>query len=156
MAKPRPRCFRQCTLFYREQRGINGTSSYFDIAEAKKVAQIVDDFQYSGGWLPSDIEVITAYASQVAEIQTELHRRERQVAWVYSIDKAQGRECPLIIVSCVRSNDKGKLGFVDDPRRLNVAMSRAQLGLVMVGDYTALTQRDQEFWEKKVVLWRSL
>ena len=127
-----------------EQRGNNSTNSFYNSAEAKKVAQIVDEFQKYGGWLPSDIGVITAYANQVAEIQTELRLKKKQVAWVYSVDKAQGRECRLIIVSCVRSNDKGKLGFVDDCRRLNVAMTRAQLGFIMVGDYTSLTQRDQE------------
>ena len=59
-----------------EQRGNNSTNSFYNSAEAKKVAQIVDEFQKYGGWLPSDIGVITAYASQVAEIQKELRLKK--------------------------------------------------------------------------------
>lgn len=57
---------------------------------------------------------------------------------VASIDAFQGREKKFMIMSCVRSNDANKVGFLKDERRLNVALTRAQYGLILVGDADCL------------------
>ena len=60
---------------------------------------------------------------------------------VASVDAFQGREKDFIILSCVRSNEKTGIGFLNDPRRLNVAMTRARSGLVILGNPKVLSRQ---------------
>jgi hypothetical protein len=62
---------------------------------------------------------------------------------VKSVDAFQGRECPIIILSFTRSNHRQNVGFVDDPNRLNVAMSRARKRLILLGDTQTLVHRSK-------------
>jgi len=62
---------------------------------------------------------------------------------VNSVDSFQGRECPIIILSFTRSNPYKNIGFVDDPNRLNVAMSRARKKLILIGDTNTFRNRSQ-------------
>lgn len=62
---------------------------------------------------------------------------------VNSVDSFQGRECPIIILSFTRSNPYKNIGFVDDPNRLNVAMSRARKKLILIGDTNTFRNRSR-------------
>lgn len=66
---------------------------------------------------------------------------------IASIDAFQGREKDYMIMSCVRSNTKGVIGFLRDERRLNVALTRAKYGLIMVGDKKCL-QNGDKLWKE--------
>ncbi len=75
---------------------------------------------------------------------------------VNTVDGYQGREKDVIIFSCVRSNEKGQIGFLADRRRLNVAITRARRGLIVIGDPQTLKTNPTwasylEFLEEKKV-----
>ncbi|PPR92993.1 hypothetical protein GOBAR_AA27686 [Gossypium barbadense] len=67
-----------------------------------------------------------------------------QVCVVASVDSFQGREKDYIILSCVRSNEHQGIGFLNDPRRLNVALTRARYGIVILGNPKVLSK--QALW----------
>lgn len=85
-----------------------------------------------------EVLVIAPYARQVDELKRSLAavRMSNIHAEVLSVDAVQGRECDLAVFSVTRSNSRGDFGFLGEPywRRINVALSRARYGLVIVGD----------------------
>lgn len=93
------------------------------------------------------ITVLTPYTAQV-KLLTEANLGESIT--VSSIDGFQGREADIIIFSTVRCqiHDEKKLGFLEDPRRLNVAWTRARRGRICVGDRATL--QSSELWRKAV------
>ncbi|KAK6597894.1 ATP-dependent helicase NAM7 [Botrytis cinerea] len=127
-----------------EEISASGTS-YLNRTEASNVEKIVTRF-FKAGVQPGDIGVITPYEGQRSYVVTSMqnagsfkkeHYKEVEVA---SVDAFQGREKDFIILSCVRSNDHQGIGFLSDPRRLNVALTRAKYGLVIVGNPKVLSK----------------
>lgn len=84
---------------------------------------------------------ISPYAAQVAQAKAALTPMRCS-----TIDSFQGQECERIILSLVRSNKEGRIGFLSDYRRMNVAITRAQKQLIVIGDSTTL-QNDPFFAE---------
>ena len=88
-----------------------------------------------------DIGIITPYAAQVKLIKQLLIEKELKVE-VNSVDGFQGREKEAIIISFVRSNDEGEIGFLKDLRRLNVAITRPRRKLICVGNSKTLSSHE--------------
>ena len=112
-------------------------------AEAGWVAKILENLLQAGDLEEADIGIITPYAGQVRAIRDALPELYESVE-VHTVDGYQGREKEVIIFSCVRSNSDGIVGFLSDARRLNVALTRAKRGLIVIGDPDTL--RNDETW----------
>ncbi|RAL50676.1 hypothetical protein DM860_015823 [Cuscuta australis] len=131
-----------------EEISSSGTS-YLNRTEAAHVEKIVTTFLKSGV-VPSQIGVITPYEGQRAYVVNYMSRNGslRQQLYkeieVASVDSFQGREKDFIILSCVRSNEHQGIGFLNDPRRLNVALTRARYGIVILGNPKVLSR--QPLW----------
>ena len=85
---------------------------------------------------PERIGIIAMYKAQ-AEALNETTASKVEVG---TVDSFQGREKDFIIVSCVRSNKKRSIGFLSNRRRINVALTRARYGLIIVGNETTLSK----------------
>ena len=118
------------------------TGSIANRREAAAAVEAVRAVLAAGELRGADVGVIAMYAAQVRLIQTALGRLPAALGAaaveVSSVDGFQGREKELIVISTVRSNPDGELGFVRDARRMNVAISRARRGLVVCGDAATL------------------
>ncbi|MEK4080180.1 AAA domain-containing protein [Solibacillus sp. FSL K6-1126] len=140
---------------YFEERMKEG-SSLFNLAELDQIKQQLLELNAATeqakaqGLIPQDalksVGVISFYAEQVKRIN-RLIEQEISVPHLHirtgSVDKFQGMEMDVIIVSMVRNhdNERGEIGFAKDYRRLNVALSRARELLIMIGSTEMFTKR---------------
>ena len=110
--------------------------SIYNAAEAAAVARLVrtlrDEWGVAVGRLEA-LRVLTFYSAQVAAIRRALAAEGVAGASVGTVDGSQGAEADVVLLSCVRANGRAALGFVDDWRRLNVAITRAKSSLIIVG-----------------------
>ena len=85
---------------------------------------------------PSKIAIISPYKGQVSEVNSIIpkDRKNRPIYNCNSVDGFQGGENEVVILSLVRSNSKKQIGFLQDERRLNVAVSRARRCCIVIGD----------------------
>ena len=77
--------------------------------------------------------ILFPYRAQVDLLTSRLKRFDKKDITVSTVDAAQGQEADLVIIPFFRANSSGKVGFTDDARRLNVAISRARAGVVIIG-----------------------
>ncbi|GAA5814691.1 hypothetical protein MFLAVUS_008190 [Mucor flavus] len=105
--------------------------------EVVLVEKHIDILMRQGGLEQEQLGVITPYAAQVFNLRNVINKRWKHIE-VNSIDGYQGREKECIIISIVRSNKEGNVGFLSDKRRLNVAMTRARRQLVVIDDTRTL------------------
>ncbi|MGB3459829.1 MAG: IGHMBP2 family helicase [Halobacteriota archaeon] len=117
-----------------EERVRKGSTSRENPGEAKLVKDVAERL-LNRGIRPEDIAVISPYDDQVAQIKRMLHVEGLEIK---TVDGFQGREKEVVIVSFVRSNKSGTIGFLKDLRRLNVSITRAKRKLVLIGDSNTL------------------
>ena len=92
-----------------------------------------------------DVGVISPYRAQVQYLRSQLKKKEyfkpfRHLITVNTVDGFQGQERDIIVISLVRSNDEGQIGFLRDLRRMNVAITRARMKLIILGDAQTMTR----------------
>jgi len=144
-ARPQPRgvpwpnagCSAALLLSSSPEEGVG--QSKRNSGEAAVLFQLLQDVLAAGELRPCDIGVVSPYAAQVALLrQCADSLPNGRAIEVKTVDGFQGREKELILFSAVRSNRSGHVGFLSDARRLNVMLTRARRGLVVVGDPTTL------------------
>ena len=118
-----------------EEKLETGSESRYNAEEAELV---LDELRkmLEAGVKPEEIAVISPYSAQVRLLAGRFSAPGLEID---SVDGFQGREKELVIVSLVRSNLTGELGFLNDTRRMNVAMTRARRRLVVIGDSSTLS-----------------
>ena len=92
-----------------------------------------------------DVGIISPYRAQVQYLHRQIKKKEwakpyRQLISVNTVDGFQGQERDIILISLVRANDDGQIGFLRDLRRMNVAITRARMKLIILGDASTMTQ----------------
>lgn len=117
-----------------KDRTRKGATSKENEGEAQLVTDIIE-LLLSRGIKPEDIAVISPYDAQVGLIRKMLRVDDLEIK---TVDGFQGREKEVVIVSFVRSNNYGEIGFLKDLRRLNVSITRAKRKLVLIGDSKTL------------------
>lgn len=141
--------FNQTRCFFnihsgRESKDVN--NSYFNRAEALALAKTVV-YLLKQGLEPGKIGVITFYAAQVSLIleflRTRLEKTNLNGLTVNTVDSFQGGEREAILISSVRSN-QSSVGFLNDGRRINVAMTRAKSALYLFGNGPALQRSSSD------------
>lgn len=93
---------------------------------------------FEKGLSPSEVAVITPYNAQVDLLRARLGAAHPELE-IGSVDGFQGREKEAVVISLVRSNARGEVGFLADDRRTNVAITRARRHLAIVGDSATLS-----------------
>ncbi|KAI5464172.1 SEN1 N terminal-domain-containing protein [Mariannaea sp. PMI_226] len=136
-----------------QERGQRG-QSLVNTKELDVAMQIYDRFskEYSDCDLTGKIGIITPYKAQLFELRNRFKSRygediTKNIEF-NTTDAFQGRECEIIIFSCVRASSTGGIGFMTDIRRMNVGLTRAKSSLWILGDSRALVQG--EFWRKLI------
>jgi len=127
-----------CDLF----ETVNGAGSRYNVGEAEIVSKHVKNL-IQIGMKPQDIAVITPYNGQV-EILRNMLLEEFPKLEIRSVDGFQGGEREAVVLSLVRSSDRGKdgIGFLKDDRRLNVAVTRAKRQVAVVCDCDTVGQNE--------------
>ena len=149
-----------------EMRAPDG-NCIFNVQEAEECVRVVQKLLLSGDVKNAgDIGIIAPYAAQVRAISEEWNRKvtsdvklkntsiveadnpesAKDELEIRSVDGFQGREKEVIVLCTVRNNRQNQLGFVADPRRLNVAITRAKRGLIVLGHRDTLST--DQLWQK--------
>jgi len=115
-----------------------GSHSRENPREAELVTRLTTAL-VEAGVVPEEIAVIAPYEDQVDRLEQQI---DIEGVEVDTVDGFQGREKEVVLVSLVRSNDQGEIGFLDEPRRFNVAVTRARRKAVVVGDASTVATGD--------------
>ncbi|KAJ2901914.1 hypothetical protein MKZ38_001266 [Zalerion maritima] len=135
-----------------QSKGYKGRSLTNEV-EIQVAVQLYHSFESTYGQaLNGKIGIITPYKAQLDALRSMFCQRfgdaiTERVEF-NTTDAFQGRECEIIIFSCVRAEPGGGIGFVKDIRRMNVGLTRAKSSLWVLGNATALEQGD--YWRKLI------
>lgn len=130
-----------------EGEELSQDKSFVNREELSAIKMILEDLKkYYPMIENSQLGIITFYKAQANLLRKELACTYNGIQ-IHTVDGFQGGECDFILISFVRANHKGKIGFLDNFRRLNVAITRARFGLFMFGDVATLNKADHDIKE---------
>ena len=100
------------------------------------------------GYHPSEITVLTMYRGQLLELRKRMRKQDYSGVRVAAVDDFQGEENEIILLSLVRSNSDGNIGFLKIENRVCVSLSRAKIGFFVIGNLSMLRGKDDTVWPK--------
>ncbi len=128
----------------RERRGPGGAlRNETEVRVAAQVVRLLDERA------PKEMTmaVIAMYAEQVERLRQALGRRRfKRSVKIDTVDSFEGREEDIVVISLVRSNERGRIGFLRVPNRLNVAISRAKRLVACIGDSATLRSGEESMY----------
>jgi hypothetical protein len=137
----------------RERRGPGGAlRNEAEVRVAAQVVRLLDERA------PRHLSmaVIAMYAEQVERLRQALGRRRfKRSVKIDTVDSFEGREEDIVVISLVRSNERGRIGFLRVPNRLNVAISRAKRLVACIGDSATLRSGEESMYGQLVEAARS-
>ena len=119
--------------------------SHCNPEEARLVVKLCE-YLLKQGYSPSKITILTTYTSQVLKLKQLMPRNEFEGVRITAVDNFQGEENDIILLSLVRSNTKGRVGFLSIENRICVALSRAKKGFYCFGNFSLL-RKSCETWK---------
>ncbi|MBV8194100.1 MAG: AAA family ATPase [Candidatus Dormibacteraeota bacterium] len=132
----------------RERRGPGGAlRNEAEVRVAAQVVRLLDER------CPRELTmaVIAMYAEQVERLRQALGRRKfKRSVKIDTVDSFEGREEDIVVISLVRSNERGRIGFLRVPNRLNVAISRAKRLVACIGDSATLRSGEESMYGQLV------
>lgn len=142
----------ECT---KAEKDLERTKSCWNVGEMKIVFDLYKTLKSTG---KNNVVIITLYSSQMQKLKAMFveSSMEADANDVITVDSSQGSEADVVILSSVRSNPHGSIGFADNPNRLNVALSRAKYHLIIVGNRNTFTWTDKGGNDPKSVMWSQL
>ncbi|XP_065336300.1 NFX1-type zinc finger-containing protein 1-like [Cloeon dipterum] len=162
--KPLPKGLRKIVSFVHHgelETQENGGMSWINLHEARFLVGVCQHLLFQRDYSEKDITILTMYKGQMYEIKKIIRAIKAEKAnkgekvtpelealtkvRVAVVDDFQGEECNIILLSLVRSNQQGQIGFVNTPNRVCVALSRAKIGLVIAGNIHTLA-RGSDMW----------
>lgn len=129
-----------------EQQGAQKSKS--NLHEAEYIVQLCK-YLLMQGYEPSQITVLTGYSGQLSEMKKMMPKSVFEGVRATTVDNFQGEENDVILLSLVRSNTSGSIGFLGTDNRVNVALSRAKHGLFVIGNFELLEEKSR-LWKKIV------
>ncbi|KAL8181432.1 UNVERIFIED_CONTAM: hypothetical protein K2H54_001711 [Gekko kuhli] len=156
-------------LDYEKIKGIE--RSIFFIQHCKEESHSADSESYSNqheasflvsltsyllkqGYAKSQVTILSPYHGQVVKIRTLLKEEQMEEVAAHAVDDFQGEENDIVLLSLVRSNSRGKIGFLKDKNRLCVALSRAKRGFYCIGNLGCLSASSR-LWKELAHLLKS-
>ncbi|XP_033114470.1 NFX1-type zinc finger-containing protein 1-like [Anneissia japonica] len=130
-----------------KEASVKDTLSKSNVYEAEFLVSLCK-YMIQQGYNPSEITILTTYTGQLLHFKKNMKSEFFKGVRVCSVDNFQGEENEIILLSLVRSNDEGRIGFLKEKNRMCVALSRAKKGLFCIGNMKLLTRDDH--WRKIV------
>ena len=145
----------ESVLVYEDVRGITTNMYFFDHKypekenddlrshsneEEAKLTVALCDYFLKQGYSPSQITVLTTYTGQVLKLKSLMPRSKFEGVRITAVDNFQGEENDIILLSLVRSNENGRVGFLKTENRICVALSRAKKGFYCFGNFGLLRE----------------
>jgi hypothetical protein len=132
-------------IFWNHDKPETVGRSKSNVEECRR-AVLLAEYLINTGIKSEQITILAAYQGQVSEIRNLIMQRKVNKVQVSTIDRFQGDENDFLIVSLVRSNADGAIGFLVDESRRCVAQSRARCGMFLIGNAATLTHKASSTW----------